>query len=116
MVLIMMARLCGVVALALGAARWMGAGIPLDFHMAFGGLTVVALWGLAWQSGQRAPALAVVAGLWGVAVPVLGIMQLHLVLGDNQWIPQAIHVVAGLGAIGLAESLNKGLRRSELLR
>jgi hypothetical protein len=111
-ILIMAARLCGIVALALGVIHWAGTYIPLHIHMAFGGLLVLCLWGLAIQGRSRVTVLALVACLWGALVPVVGMMQLHLPLGDEQWLLQAFHALGGIGAIALAEMLAKRLRRS----
>jgi len=84
--------------------------VPLHVHMAFGGLLVVALWGLAVQVRARAAGLALAAGVWGGVAPVLGMLQLLLSLGEDQWVLQGLHLAAGLGSIVLAEFLAKRLR------
>jgi len=96
--------------LGLGVAFWAGYDVPLHVHMAFGGLLVVALWGLAVQVRARAAGLALAAGVWGGVVPVLGMLQLLLSLGEDQWVLQGLHLAAGLGSIVLAEFLAKRLR------
>jgi len=45
-----------------------------------------------------------------VLVPALGMMQLHVPLGDGQWLLQAFHTIAGLGALVLAEVLARRFR------
>ncbi len=108
--LIFTARLCGIAALALGAAFWQGYAVPLRAHMGVGGLVVLALWGLAVLSRHRAGGIALTASLWGAAVPLLGMMQLYPHLDGLHWLLQLAHVLAGLGAIVLAEILAKRVR------
>lgn len=104
-----LARLSGVAALALGAAYWSGVAIPLHLHMLFGGLLVAALWMLAIAARSRAPAIAVLTALWGLLIPVLGMMQLHLSWGEHHWAAQLLHVTVGILGMGQAEHLAKRL-------
>ncbi|MDR3437608.1 hypothetical protein [Telmatospirillum sp.] len=108
----MTARLAGLLALGLGAAFWAGYDIPLHVHMACGGLLVLSLWGLAALLGRRKPLPSLLAGAWGVLVPLAGVMQEHLFLGEGQWVLQVCHLGLGLGAIALAERLAKDLKKS----
>ncbi len=116
-ILVMTARLCGLIALGLGAAYWLQYEVPLHIHMAFGGLVVVALWGLALQIRRQSAWLALAAGLWGVFVPVLGILQLILPVAlqmeEAQGVLRGLHVLVGLATIGFAEILAKRLRAAQ---
>ena len=109
-VLIMLARLCGATALGLGVAYGAGLAVPLHIHLALGGLLVLALWGLAWRARRAVPRLALAAALWGLLPPLLGMAQLHFAMSDGLPVLRGLHVVAGLGAIALAESLAKRSR------
>jgi Na+/phosphate symporter len=53
------------------------------------------------------PVLPVIALLWAIALPVIGIAQLHVMPGSGHWVIQVIHLILGLGAIGLGEALAK---------
>jgi hypothetical protein len=53
------------------------------------------------------PVLPIISLLWAVALPVIGIAQLHVMPGGNHWIIQIVHLILALGAIGLAEALAK---------
>lgn len=111
-VLIFAARLSGLAALLLGAAYWLGTPVPLHAHMGLGGVLVAALWALAVLARRRAAGLALAASLLGAAVPLLGMMQIHLYLGEALGLLRLAHVAAGLGAISLAEMLARRLRLS----
>lgn len=109
-VLIFAARLSGLAALALGASYWAGVAVPLHAHMGVGGVLVLCLWGLAVLARRRAAGLALGAALLGMAVPMLGMMQIHLYLGGALGLLRLVHVAAGLGAIALAETMARRLR------
>lgn len=115
LVLTMSARLSGLLALVLGAAYWGGFDIPLHVHMAVGLLLTLSLWGLAARVWTRGSALlAVVAWVWGIVVPALGLGQIHLSVylphAQSYWILHVLHVASGLGAIAFAEIMTKRLR------
>ncbi|ABD89128.1 hypothetical protein I8G32_04232 [Rhodopseudomonas palustris] len=104
-------RLFGILALCVGIAYWLGYDVPLELHMGLGVLLVIAVWGLAVLAREQATQLALIAALWAAIVPVLGLLQVHLPLGETSWLLRVLHVVAGVGAIGLAEALNKRIKR-----
>lgn len=108
---IMLVRVAGLAALVLGAAYWAGLAVPLHVHMALGGLVVVGLWGLAWTARRHCPPGAVVALLWGVLLPMLGMAQLVATVATG-WV-MAAHVVAGVAAIGGAEWLRRIVRNAD---
>ncbi len=112
---IWVARICGLLALILGILFWTGEALSLvPLHMALGTILVIALWILA-AKGARAGVsggLVSIAVLWGLLVPVLGALQVHLVPGAGHWIIQVIHLLLGIGAIGFVEGLGGRIRRS----
>jgi hypothetical protein len=101
-------RGCAVVQITLGGLFWTGNAYTfLSLHMLTGIVLVVALWaqavlslrnGLGWY-------LAAAALGWGLIVVALGMTQDSLVIGDLHWVVKVVHLVVGLGAVGLAESL-----------
>jgi hypothetical protein len=101
-------RVLWVVQLALGVLFWTGNALGLvDLHQLLGILLVLALWtqaGLAARAGVE-PRLVAVAAVWGLIVPIVGLTQTSLLTGSLHWVTQVIHLLLGLGLIGLAERL-----------
>ena len=112
---IWVARISGLLALILGILFWSGHAYPLvPLHMALGTILVIALWILGGKGARVGVSggLVAIAVIWGLLVPVFGALQVHLVPGAGHWIIQIIHLLLGLGAMGLAEGLAGRIRRS----
>ena len=108
-------RLCAVVQLTLGGLFWTGNAYSLvALHMLTGIMLVLGLWvqaALAARAGPGfgMPALAFVVGLIVVG---LGMTQDTILPGDLHELIKVVHLLVGLSAIGLAESLaQRSLRR-----
>ena len=101
-------RLALLVALIIGIALWTGHGYKyLSVHMWLGFIVtfdLLLLVILGFLSRLKF-ALLLIALVWAVALPFIGIAQLHLLPGANHWLVQALHLVLGLGAVGLGEVL-----------
>jgi hypothetical protein len=101
-------RAVGVVQLALGVAFWTGNALGLvDLHQLLGILLVLGLWtlaALAHRAGVPA-GLVAVAALWGLIVPIVGLTQRELLPGSAHWVIEVVHLLLGLGLLGLAENL-----------
>jgi len=109
-------RLLAVVLVVLGVLFWTGNAFQLiPVHMLLGFLLVLALWGLAIVGAiARVPVGIVVAAVvWGVVVIWLGVNQDSLLPGDLHWIIRILHLLVGVAAVGLAESLAARIRRSQ---
>lgn len=101
-------RLTGLIQLALGLLFWTGNALGLiPVHMSIGFLAVLSLWTLALLAARAgvSPGAIALAFLWGLIVPIVGLTQARLLPGDFHWIIQVIHLLLGLGAIGLGEEL-----------
>jgi hypothetical protein len=104
----MLIRGSGALLLVLGIPIWIGKTdglIPL--HVLFGVVLVLSLWTLAYlasQAGLRARLVALTF-LWGLLAALLGLSQGHLVDGNAHWLIQVLHLLVGVGAIGLGEGL-----------
>lgn len=109
------ARIAGIVALLLGLLLWAGKlASALNAHMALGAIVAAALALLAVYAivaRARVP-LAVVGLLWAGATVWVGINQIQWLPGGNHWMIGAIHLLLGIGAIGLAEALAGAIRRA----
>jgi hypothetical protein len=53
----------------------------------------------------RSEVLVAAAAVWGLIVPIVGLTQTDLLTGSLHWLIQVIHLLLGLGLIGLAEQL-----------
>ena len=98
----------GLVQLALGVLFWTGNALALvDLHELLGILLVLGLWtmaALAHRAGVPAGLIAL-AAVWGLVVPIVGFTQRELLPGSAHWVIQVIHLLLGIGLIGLAEVL-----------
>jgi hypothetical protein len=107
-VALVLARASGLAVLVLGLLFWAGyAETLITVHMALGVILVLALWtlaGLALRRGVSAGTVAI-AFAWGLVVPILGAVQLFLPAGGGYGLVRVLHLMVGLGAIALAESL-----------
>jgi len=112
----MLVRGSGVILIVLGVLFWTGNALPLiPVHMLLGLLLVLALWTLA-LLGARAGVnrgLIILAALWGIVVLILGLRQDSLLVGDAHWIIRVLHLLVGLVAIGLAESIGGMSKRAQ---
>ena len=112
-------RIAGLGALVLGMLIYFDPGIvggfapSLQLHMALGGivalvLAVLAI--LALSACARVPA-AVAALVWAAATVYVGMRQESWLPGGSHWVIEIIHVLLGIGAIGLAEMLAGAVAR-----
>lgn len=101
-------RLTWLILLVLGIVFWTGRGQELvPAHQAVGVVFVLLLWALAYlglRSGA-ATGLIVATFVWGLIVLTLGLAQTQLLTGSSHWTIQVLHLLVGIAAIGLAESL-----------
>lgn len=110
-------RVCGVISLILGLLFWTGDALALiSVHMLLGVLLVLALWLLAATASQLGtpPGLSIGAGVLGLLVAVVGFGQLSWLPGGAHWIIQVLHLLLGVGAVGIAEVIGGRLRRARL--
>ncbi|HEX5438078.1 MAG TPA: hypothetical protein VFW98_13010 [Gemmatimonadaceae bacterium] len=109
----MLIRITGILLIILGLLFWSGHALGLiGLHMLLGLVLVVSLWVLA-GVGARAGVGSGFVGLaivWGVIVLVLGMTQARLLPGSAHWVIQALHLLVGLAAMGIGESLAKRIQ------
>ena len=101
-------RTAFVVQLALGLAFWTGNALGLvDLHQLIGILIVLGLWtqaALAARAGVQ-PGMVAAAAVLGLIVIVVGLTQRELLVGSAHVVIEVLHLLLGVGAVGLAESL-----------
>jgi len=112
MVLRMLVRLLGIVQLVVGVAIWFGMSSGVALHSALGSLFVLVLWILALIAlfALSSRLVALITLLWGGLVLWLGIAQTSLLPGGVHWAVRLAHLLVGIAAIGLGESLGKAVR------
>ena len=118
-VLQVMVRIIGLILIVLGVLFWTGNATTLiPVHMLLGITLVLLLWALAILGAIAGVNLGLVALalVWGLIVPILGLTQFRLVPGSMHWTIQALHLLVGLGAIGLADNLARSIKRRQTRR
>ena len=108
-------RLAGLAAIVLGLNFWSGHALNLvPVHMLVGLVLVLSLWSLASMAAfvRIHSGLVIVAFVWCLMVPTLGLMQDSLVPGGAHWTIRLLHLFFGLIAIGLGEVLARKMRVS----
>jgi len=108
-------RLFGVILLVLGFLFWSKHSYNLvPLHRWLGIILVVMLWALA-GVGIRAGVklgLILTAILWGALTVFFGMTMGGLLPGRIHELIRIVHLLIGLGAIGLSESLSVRIKRS----
>jgi hypothetical protein len=101
-------RAVGVVQLVLGLAFWTG-NLPglVDLHQLLGILLVLGLWTQAALAARTGVPAGMVAGavVLGLLVAIVGLTQRELLAGSAHVVIEVVHLLLGLGLLGLAESL-----------
>lgn len=118
-VLQILVRIIGPILIILGVLFWTGnADALIPLHMLLGITLVLLLWALAILGAIAGVNLGFVALAlaWGLIVPILGLTQFRLLPGSMHWLIQVLHLLVGLGAIGLADNLARIIKRRQSLR
>jgi hypothetical protein len=101
-------RAAFLVQLALGLAFWTGNLLGLvDLHQLIGILIVLGLWTQAALAHRAGVQLGMVAAalVLGLTVIVVGLTQRELLPGSAHVVIEVLHLLLGLGAVGLADTL-----------
>jgi hypothetical protein len=101
-------RITGLAQIILGLAFWLGRALSLvPLHMLIGLVLVLTLWVLAGLAARAevSPGLVALAAVWGLIVLVLGVTQTRILPGSAHWVIELLHLLVGLGAIGLGDRL-----------
>ena len=110
-----MISLFGSVALLLGLLFWGGLALYLmPLHMLLGIGVTFSLWlaaGLALRA-RVSIGLPLLALVWSLIMPALGVMQLRLLPGSLHWVIQLLHLLVGVVAMGLGHALARQTMRS----
>jgi hypothetical protein len=101
-------RITGLIQILTGLAFWTNNALSLvPVHMLIGLILVITLWVLAVLAARTEVSMGLVAlaAVWGLIVPILGVMHTQLLPGGAHWVIEVIHLLVGLVAIGLGNRL-----------
>ena len=112
------AGICGVVALTLGMGTYTHANFT-SIHMLFGLLVALALLVLAimaaFTNGLRR--LGAIGIVYALIVPIFGVTQQMILVGDLHWLIEAAHLLVGFGAVALIGTISaRFMRRKQSTR
>ncbi|HEU5349168.1 MAG TPA: hypothetical protein VFU63_11210 [Ktedonobacterales bacterium] len=118
-VLRILVSVIGTILIVLGLLFWSGrAEALISLHMLLGIVLVLMLWAVAVMAlmARVSQILALVALIWGLIVPILGVMQVRILPTSAHWIIQVIHLLVGLTAIALANILARQIMQMSAKR
>lgn len=99
--------IAGLCALVLGLFIWIAHSNLTDLHMLFGllvtlGLLVMSIIALT-ARGLRIWGLAGI--VYAIIVPIFGVSQSNMLVGNVHWLIQTLHMLVGIGALALTGRL-----------
>jgi len=115
MVIRTLIRLLGLIMVVLGLLFWTGNALNfIGLHMLLGMVLVLLLWAQAILAARSGASLGLVALAiaWGIIVVALGMTQTQLLPGDAHWVIKVLHLLVGIGAVGIAERLAGSIKRA----
>jgi hypothetical protein len=107
-------RVSGLILLVLGILIWtVGAHSLIRPHILVGVIFTIALFILTYQAYRAGVAVWLVglAVIWALILPVWGLAQERIFPESYFWVSQVLHMLCGVGAIGLAEILAVRMRK-----
>ncbi len=101
--------LAGVGAMTLGLLHWFFHISFLELHMLFGVLVTLALLitGSVGVSTKGLRVLGAIAIVFALIVPVFGITQTRILVGDFHWLIRVAHLLIGAAAVSLTERISE---------
>ncbi len=106
-------RISGLLLILLGIAIWTGRADGLiPVHQLLGLVLVLALWALSFLAARAGVPMqwVALAVAWGFVAPILGLTQAGILAGDLHWTIQVLHLLIGIGAIGMGENLARRIK------
>lgn len=106
-------RIAGLGALVLGLLFWIIQLNVISIHMLFGlivALTLLVISLLA-VSIRGLRVLGIIGIVYALILPIFGLNQIFLLVGDLHWLIQVAHMLVGIGALALAGTMSVRYRR-----
>ena len=107
-------RITGLFQLIIGVIFWVNQNDNLvPFHLLVGVILVFSLWIMAFLAVRAGVSwkMTTLAFVWGLVVATLGLTQTQILPGNLHWLIEVLHLLLGLGAIGLGEALSARIKR-----
>ena len=102
-------RVAGTIVLVLGLLIWTLQLNIVSIHITFGiivTLTLLVISILAtFARGLRV--LGIIGMIYAFVIPLLGLNQVRLLVGDQHWLIQVLHLLVGIGALALGETISR---------
>ena len=111
-------RVLGVIQIIMGLFFWGGYALGLvNLHMIIGLLFVISLWVLCGVAAKAhvSGVLVAVGVIWGLIVTWFGMAQVKMMIGSEHWVIQVLHLLLGIVAIGIGESLAKRIKLAQTI-
>ena len=106
-IIVWIARIAGVGALLLGLLFWIAQIDLISFHMLLGitfGLALLLLSiGMLFTASMRL--LGAIGIVYAFILPIFGLTQTRLLIGNLHWLIQVAHLLLGLGALVLVQGI-----------
>jgi hypothetical protein len=107
-------RITGLFQLIIGVIFWVNQDDNLvPFHILIGVVLVLSLWIMAFLAARAGVSwkMTALAFVWGLVVVILGLTQTQILPGNLHWLIEVLHLVLGLGAMGLGEGVSARIKR-----
>ena len=109
-------RITGLFQLIIGVIFWVNQDDNLvPFHILIGVILVLSLWIMALLAARAGVSwkMTGLSFVWGLVVVILGLTQTQILPGNLHWLIEVLHLLLGLGAIGLGEGLSARIKRPQ---
>jgi hypothetical protein len=99
--------LAGIGAITLGLLHWFFRISFIEIHILFGLLVTLALLiaGIVAVFTRGLRVLGAIAIVFALIVPVFGMTQMRILVGDFHWLIQVAHLLVGAAAVSLTERI-----------
>jgi len=115
-IIVWIGRIAGLGALLLGLLFWIANIDFISIHILFGLAVAIALLALSivmvFTRGTRV--LGVIGIVYALILPVFGLRQATLLVGNIHWLIQAVHLLVGIGALALIQVMSTRFERFRL--
>lgn len=103
------AGVLGLSALTLGLLYWIARINLLNIHMTFGMLVALSLLviSILVLRTKETRIMGVIGIIYAIILPIVGVRQSTLLIGDLHWLIQTLHMLLGIGAFVYAGIMGK---------
>ena len=109
----MVVRIAGLIQLILGIIIWPGnTDLLIPVHI-IGSLMVIAMLTLSYLAARSgiSTGFIILAVVWALVLPAWGLTQEKMLPETGHWVIQILHLLCGIGAVGIAEMLGAQIRK-----